>query len=71
MGLVLDTASSHMVLEHVDKINEKCNVFLASQSPRRKSILEMLGLKFQVFTTDAEETSKPDHTKMDMDDFVK
>ncbi len=44
-------------------------VYLASASPRRKDILSQLGIKFQVITSDADETSsitKPDELVMEL-----
>ena len=35
---------------------------LASQSPRRRELLSMLGLQFEIITADIDETMDPDLT---------
>eukprot|EP01029_Cantina_marsupialis_P028224 TRINITY_DN775885_c0_g1_i1.p1 TRINITY_DN775885_c0_g1~~TRINITY_DN775885_c0_g1_i1.p1 ORF type:complete len:204 (-),score=55.94 TRINITY_DN775885_c0_g1_i1:190-801(-) len=56
-----------MILEYLDLINSK-NVVLASQSPRRKEILERIGLRFSITSSSFEENL--DKSKFTPEEYV-
>ena len=43
----------------------KLHLVLASESPRRRQLLELLGLPFEIATSDVDETPRPDEPDLD------